>query len=59
MDDMAPHGARASTSTVRIKLTCIEETFQCLPEHIISVFGDHHMKQIVKEPTREENILDL
>ena len=33
VDDMAPHGARASTSTVRIKFTCIEETFQCLPEH--------------------------
>ena len=31
---MAPHGARASTSTVRIRFTCIEETFQCLPEHM-------------------------
>ena len=28
---MAP---RASTSTVRIKLICIEETVQCLPEHM-------------------------
>ena len=31
---MAPHGARASTSTMRIKFTHIEETFQCLPEHM-------------------------
>ena len=30
---MALYGARASTSTVRIKLTCIEKTFQCLLEH--------------------------
>ena len=35
---MAPHGARASTGTVRIKFTCIEETLQCLPEHM-SILG--------------------
>ena len=28
-------------------------------ETLISIFGDHHLKQLVKEPTREENILNL
>ena len=31
---MALHGARASTSRVRVKFTCIEDKFPCLPEHI-------------------------
>ena len=51
---MAPQGARASTSTVRIRFTYIEETFQCLPEHmsilrpLSELWAHEHTEAIVR-----------
>ena len=51
---MAPQGARASTNTVRIRFIYIEETFQCLPEHmsilrpLTELWAHEHTEAIVR-----------